>query len=167
MDQQQVDFAKRWFLGEFPEFRTFAEPGEEFRDAEDTYKRKAVLETRKLLGPLVNEGQVPPTDAACRKLVFDVVRLTNFLNWRDNDYIRKDLLEGEGDFVTFARLLGELLRVAAEDTWKERLAALLAWLQEKGCSANISKVFPTYFLFLWDPDRHICIKPSVFDSTLR
>ncbi len=35
-----------------------------------------------------------------------------------------------------------------------------------GCSANISKILPTYFLFLWDTDTHLCIKPRIFDRFL-
>lgn len=163
MDRAAVQRAKELFRSRMPGFETFSEAGEKFVRNEDTYKREASRKARALLTPYVTGGARLASDAEASRLAAEIVELTNFMNWRDQAYIKDQLLAGEGSWLRFMDGIVQCLKENPERAWRDRLAAVLALLGELDCAGNISKILPTYFLFLWDPAHHVCIKVSVFN----
>jgi hypothetical protein len=163
MDRAAVERAKELFRTRMPGFRTFSDAGENFVRREDTYKRDASREARVRLTAYVNGSSRLAGDAEARKLANEIIELTNFTNWRDRAYINEELLAGEGSWLRFMDGIVQCLRESPEGAWRDRLATLLALLEELDCAGNISKILPTYFLFLWDPAHHVCIKVSLFN----
>lgn len=47
------------------------------------------------------------------------------------------------------------------------LGAFVNWLNTQNCSPSLTKIFPSLFLFIWNPDVHFFIKPQIFDRFLR
>lgn len=167
---------KEIFLAQFPDFKTFEEPGVTFVEQEEMYKRAAAAHMHTLFDSWV-EGDTDTlsTGEFLKKLdalfwgeLPGVDHSQNFLNWRDLAFIKDGLLKEEDAKQRFLVLLHALLRSSAsESESREALGNLLTWLQQQECAANISKALPTLLLWLWDPAHHIFIKPSVFDRFLR
>ncbi len=91
----------------------------------------------------------------------------NLTSWRDNSQIFDELLVSENDLESFRGKLHALLRAVsmAEPIGKE-LDEFVGWLSDAGCSASITKAFPSVLLFFWNPERFIFIKPTAFDRFL-
>ncbi len=166
MEQAKLEEAKREFLRFNPDFKTFAEPGEQLRVWELDYKRDASLKAHEILGPYVEQTKSIASDEDAKNLLHQVIGLTNFLNWRQQQYLDQDLLTDEGDWSTFAEMILNCLRGIDEGAWEEPLSTLLEWLVGWDCPANITRLVATYFLFLWDPEQHIAIKSQFFDRFL-
>jgi len=166
IDPDRIGRIKEIFQRNYPAFKSFKDAGERFYVDEDTYKRKAVEKAQPLLHPYVSGNQKIDDDVSAASVINEILDLTNFMNWRDKSYIRDELLNTEGRWKTYFGLLIECM--ACDDTGEaeEKINALTSWLDEIGCSANISKILPTYLLMLWDPKLHISIKPLIFDRFL-
>lgn len=149
-----------------PGFTSFADEAHELYASETAYKRKAVADIRDILGGFVSGDAAAKTDEEAWRAIYAAIQLTNFMNWRDVSYLRENLFAEDGRWLDFFNRLIKLLQSTAND-YRPELSSMLAWLDSLDCSANISKILPTYFLFLWDPEHHICIKPKVFDTFLR
>ncbi len=166
MDTAAVARLRERFLQLLPGFESFARPPEELKRREIDYKHEAAGQARDVLQPYVAGDKHFPSDEEARDVLMGLVAQTNFLNWRDKAYIDEQLLTGDGDWVEFAGLLIECLKQIPEGSWDQPLTKLLEWLKGKGCLPAISKIFPTYFLFLWDPVHHFCIKSRFTDRFL-
>lgn len=167
MNKVALDQVRREFLSQTKDFKSFVDPGADFVQHEDAYKRKAAAAARALLEPFVTGGRVLSTDADARKLGNELFDLTNFFNWRDRSYINEELLrEDKGAWLEFMQKMLVCLGKTPDGNWQESLGGILAWIKERGCPANISKILPIYFLFLWDPKNHFFLKASVLDRFL-
>jgi hypothetical protein len=160
-----LEALKNKFLASTPGFVSFAEPGEFLQQAELDYKRIAVMKAKELLDPFV-KGLHQVSDNEGSELAQKIFKLTNFLNWRDLQYISGELLGTPGRWSQYWRLVFTLLANSEAD-WESPLTKLLSWLVEIGCKANISKLISTYPLFLWNPSDHFFIKPSLTDIFLK
>lgn len=167
MSDQAILAARKRFLASMTDFRSFSDPGACYRKEEDDYKRNASFELREQLKPYVEDSEVFRGDDETRRLAGRLFALTNFLSWYDRENLRQQVLAGEGGWVGFMTRVVACLREADSGLWKEPLKDLLRFLQERKCPANLSKMAPTYFLFLWDLQHHFFIKPSHFDRFLR
>lgn len=167
LDQTQFDRVKKVFLLHVQDFQSFRDQAHRFYTDEIAYKQTASSAARKLLAPYVDGTARLHDDRGARELGHQVFRLTNILGWRDIAYVDDVLLDQPGDLLAFMNLMLDSLKKADQESWGQPLGDLLAWLNDKGCPANLTKLLPTYFLFLWDPARHIAIKPAVFDRFLK
>ena len=163
---QGLEKARRTFLEKVPKFKTFENPGQRYLEGEDDYKREAIRKAKALLGPYVGGEAQFTTDQQAQDLASEIFDLTNFLNWRDKQYIGQQLLDEDGAWVEFMNSMVGCLAATPDGPWEGRLGELLDWLVGRGCKPNISKLLPTYFLFLWDADHHIAIKTRAFNQFL-
>jgi hypothetical protein len=166
MIEAKVEAAKAHFLELADGFESFEEPGAKLSWHELDYKHEAVRDARKLLGPYVVGDAKLETDENARDLAYAVFNLTNFLNWRDRQFIDGTLLAEEGQWMAFMSRVLSCLHQTPDGEWQAELNDLLEWLSDKQCRANITKLLPTYFLFLWDPVGHMSIKAQMFDRFL-
>jgi hypothetical protein len=149
-----------------PDFHAFGVPGDQLDVQEDQYKRAASAEIRSLLSPYVSSPARTPSDQDARAVVEQALGLTNLLNWRDKADISDTLFEEPGSWAEFLRRLVPCLSRAGGGDWQEPLRDLLGWLGERSYAARMSKLLPTYFLFFWDPQNHLFIKPRTMDQFL-
>jgi len=166
MDNAKVAEAKALFLEKSEGFVSFPAPGEKLEKHELSYKRAAAKEAQQRLEQYVTGDNMLVTDEQARELAFGVFALTNFLNWRDKQYVDQELLADQGDWLAFMTRMFACLRETPDGEWQRELDELLTWLAERGCKAYISKLLPTYFLFLSDPEHHISVKAAMFDRFL-
>ena len=165
MDKAGIDKAKGLFLSMYQDFKSFQDTACPFYSDEIRYKRAAAKQLTELLDPFVRGSQKLTTDDAARELALKAFHLANFLNWRDEAYI-DELLGKPGKWVDFMTRIFACLLGTANGQWPQELDKVLGWLKDLECVANISKILPTYFLFLWDPKHHVFIKPRAFDKFL-
>ena len=167
---------RKRFKKAYPDFKTFSECGEPFQKGEDSYKRLAAERTHKLFDDWVkgHYSSLEPEELVSRIKIMLSVKLEevniipNHTNWRNNQYIINELLGEENARVEFRERLHALLKTASlREPVDEPLENLLSWLNRQQCSAAISKILPTLFLFYWVPEQFIFIKPSVFDRFLK
>ena len=166
LDPARVERVRAIFKRMLPDFLTFVNSGIQFKEREDDYKRKAIKIAQGLLEPYVTQQAVLDDDDTARTLGQRIMKLANFLGWRDQQYINEKLFAAPGLWLRFMTELLACLRGAGKGEWRQPLGSLLSWLDELGCSPNITKILPTYFLFVWRPEEFIAIKPSVFDRFL-
>ena len=174
--QRTIHQMTRSFMQQMDGFRTFDEPGADYEELEDTYKRVASTQIHDLLDTWVHgESSSLSNDELLNRLKTLFVKnlpgldySQNFLNWRDLQYIFEDLLKEKKSIVAFQRLLHDLLKDASQsDDVGKALGALLDWLADADCPANISKALPSVLLWLWNPKRFVFIKPQILDRFLR
>ena len=166
MNREAIDELRRAFLTQAKDFTSFEHAGDVYSKNEDEYKRKAVTEAQALLKPYVLGTSVLSTHAQASEFGNVLFDLTNFLNWRDRSYINDGLFKKDGDWLIFMQKMLECLKSASNGNWQLGLADILKWLKEHDCPANISKMLPLYFLFLWDPKNHFFLKSSILDRFL-
>lgn len=167
MNEANIAAAKELFREGHPDFVSFGNKEHSFYDDEIGYKREAAAAARRDLEPFVS-GQRQLTGAEeARGIAFELFNLTNFLNWRDKQYLDDSLFTDESAWFDFMSRMLSCLRQTPDGAWREELSGLLEWIGQLGSAANITKLLPTYFLFLWDPEHHIFIKPQFFDRFLR
>lgn len=155
-----IEPLKAAFVKQFPDFRSFREPGEEFVRQEDRYKREAAAKVQEALGPYVDGRREFASDDQAREVLMPLVRATNLMNWRDHSDVEA-FSETPGRWMEFGGLLLAPLRESDEPTrWAAPLDEMVAWLKSADCKAFLTKALPTYFLFLWKPEKHFFVKPS-------
>ena len=94
--------------------------------------------------------------------------IQNLSGWRDNSTFFDVILGEESQLRQFMWMLHSLFREAGAGEDVERsLGSLLDWLNAKDCPPSLTKVFPSLFLFAWNPQQHFFIKPRIFDRFLR
>ncbi|WP_372365074.1 AAA family ATPase [Candidatus Uabimicrobium sp. HlEnr_7] len=166
MEKQIIEKMKYVFKQHFVDFKDFNNPGQLFYETEENYKREASKDLRNLFAPYVEKNKVIGDNDEAKKLIKDAMGFTNFLNWRDQQYIEKTLFSQSDYWLQFANLVVVCLKSLHTAEWPQDFNRLLLWLNEIHCKANISKLLSTYFLFLWSPEKHIAIKPDIFDRFL-
>jgi len=166
VDPKKIELARQTFREFNPKFKSFAQPGELLASYELDWKRDACRKARGLMKPYVDEGKQLLTDDEARELLREIIDLTNILNWRDKQYLEQEFFVGDDDWLRFATLMFGCIRELDGEGWRDELRAILDWLGEWNCAARLTKLLPTYFLFLWDPVNHMAIKSNFFDRFL-
>lgn len=170
-----IPVLKQVFLRSFPAFKGFADSGKNYLDSEDTYKRITSSYLHQLFDEWTSSSSDTMSTDEFKKLLnklfsYKLPGLThpqNFINWRDEGCLYNDILNSDGNTRAFMALLHALLKSVGEgDDFDEPLHNLLSWLRDNNCPANMSKSIPTFFLCFWAPQRHIFIKPQIFDGFL-
>jgi hypothetical protein len=167
---------KDLFKQELPDFVDFRNPGKTYLDQEYDYKKNLSRYAHEVLDDWVNnaaDSWSPQQFKGLLNRLFSgkipgIGSAQNLSGWRDNSIFFNEILQNDGITSEFMTLLHGLLREASEsDNVEKSLGALLDWLNARGCPPNLTKVFPTFFLFVWNPAKHFFIKPRIFDLFLR
>lgn len=163
------------FRQKYPEFKTFENSGPAYKGDEDDYKRG--LSTwlhRELDGWVKDEEDFSPSEVLKRiqmvmtKRIPGLKQVSNLTNHYDHAAIFSTHLSAPERREKFVSLLQPLLRVAStESDIDVQLGALLNWFEEIEFPQNLTKAFPSLLLFLWNPERFVFIKPSLFDNLLK
>jgi len=167
MNKADLIKVRKEFLRILPDFEDFQNPPNILAERELDYKHLAAKKTRSILSEYVDGQNNFSTDGQARKVLLDVIDLTNFLNWRDKAYVEEQLLAEEGCWLEYGNLLLDCLRGTPDDSWKKSLGTVLDWLANRNCWSYVTKILPTYFLFLWEPTRHFCVKSRFTDNFLK
>jgi|GEM_PF-3535371 len=172
-----LESARTLVKAAYPNFRDFTEPGQKFTEEELNYKRE-LSKNFQAFGRKMLKSDIH-TDP--ESLIEDLRQLfvaklpsagivQNLTGWRStsalfSDFLLKQPTESQIEFLS---LVCKLLRSANNRESSARAIQELAqWLNDHGQSAAQTKIWPTIFLFLWDPAQHIFIKPRFFNQTLR
>lgn len=173
MDIQQL---KAVFKEQLPDFVDFENPGEIYVREEYHYKKALSEMAHEMFDDWVGQSadSLAPQDfvALLERLLRGQIPgagiVQNLAGWRDNSIFFEEILGDEGQVRQFMVLLHALLRAAqGEGDLDQSLGQLIDWLNARDCPPNLTKVFPTFFLFVWNPQEHFFIKPRVFDRFLR
>lgn len=167
MNTTAVGKVRAIFLEFVPDFHDFEDPPKILLDRELGYKRSSAEKIHEILGQFVTGVKEFATDEEARNAFSEVLGLTGFLSWREEAYLVEQLFAEKGDWLNFSHLIRDCLRGADTDAWENPLANLLDWLKARDCRASVTKILPTYFLFLWNPSKHFCTKSRFTDKFLR
>jgi len=167
MNDTAIQDVRARFLAILPDFNDFENPPQVLIDNELDYKRAAAKKARSILEEFVDNRAKLSTDGEARKVLFEVIELTNFLSWRDRVYLDGQLFSEDGMWIEFGNMLFDCLRETPDGNWQEALQKILDWLVSKNSWFSVTKILPTYFLFLWDPTRHFCVKSRFTDRFLK
>ena len=165
MNDEGIQRVRREFLKAVPDFQDFEHPPLEFKVAEIDYRTSASQSARMLLKEHVLGNRTCQTDKEAREVVESVIKVTNYFSSRAKDFVA-DLCKSTGDWMALAGLLFACLRGSEAETWQGSLQELLNWLQSKNLRASMTKILPTYFLFLWNPKDHFFVKADFVDRFL-
>lgn len=171
-----IEKLKAIFKQELPDFVDFNNPGEQYLTHEYNYK-KALSD---LAHDMLDDWVAQSADALSPKDFIELLNrllrgkipgfdsVQNLAGWRDNSVFFDEVLNNEDQTRQFMTRLHGLLREASTDSHvANSLTLLLDWLNERDCPPNLTKVFPSFFLFVWNPSHHFFIKPRIFDRFLR
>lgn len=171
-----LDFLKSDKEPGSPDFLSFEEPGTFYLETEHSYK----LEASNLMNELFEDWIKSDSEFLSEDEFISNLKILlvdklpesgwpqNLTNWRDNQVLFENILSEKSSIRAFMNLLHSLLNKASgSEDIDEDLGNFLGWLNSAGCPANLSKAFPSLFLFFWNPDRFVFIKPSVFDKFLK
>ncbi len=167
MAQIDITKAMELFKRKCPDFVSFDQTSGTFFDNEISYKREAVASFHDIFGPYISGEQQLTSDTEAQELATRLFDLANFFGWRDRAYLNDMLFTEEGNWLQFMNSTAACLSNTPDGPWQDGLQAILDFLHERECVANITKLLPTFFLFLWDPENHVEIKPRVFDRALK
>lgn len=172
---KNIQVLKDAFLSHYPDFIDFENSGTKYFQDEYRYKKilsdcfhqafdEWVAEDVNSMEP--DEFRTRLGDLLRRPLP-DVDIIQNFAGWRDIGLLF-DLLDDDNAVRSFMNILHPLL-VCAEDgkDISGSLDNLISWLIDGGAAQSLTKIFPSLFLFSWNPQNHFFIKPRVFDNFLR
>ncbi len=172
---KNIQILKDAFLGHYPDFTDFENSGIKY--FEDEYRYKKILSDcfHQAFDEWVIEGVNSMEPGEFRNRLRDLMSrplpdvdiIQNLAGWRDIGLLF-DLLDDDNAVRGFMNVLHPLL-VCAEDgeDISDPLDNLISWLIDGGAAQSLTKIFPSLFLFAWDPQHHFFIKPRVFDSFLR
>ncbi len=174
--QKTVEEGQRLLKLQFPEFQGFPTPGERFSAAELTYKRKLSQMFRdwgKGLEDRIRVDSAEELTGALHDLFSQSIpglgTVQNLTGWRaTSDLFRDFLLKASSDTqVDFLELVHQMLQASEERSSAAKAAGdLAAWMRSHGQKPAQTKIWPTLFLFLWQPRDYIFIKPAFFDRML-
>jgi hypothetical protein len=171
-----ISTLKEYFKVQLPDFVDFYDPGRDYLESEYNYKKALSEMAHEMLGDWIEstpESMAPNTfrellERLLRGKIPQVDHIQNLAGWRDNATLFEEILSDEDQVRQFMGLLHALLREGARDRDVDNsLGALLSWLNSQDCPPSLTKVFPSFFLFIWNPDVHFFIKPRVFDHFLK
>ena len=172
-----IELYKSLLQKAYTDFHDFGQPGKKFAADELGYKRE-LSERFKAYGyrlcdaNLENEPQtlVDELRRIFQENLPEAGFTQNLTGWRARGALFGEYLikQRESVQIEFLSLVRELLNAA--DNPKAAAAqveALADWIYTHRNQASLTKVWPSIFLFLWLPAKHIFIKPQFFDATLR
>lgn len=171
-----IEKLKAIFKGQLPDFIDFPNPGRTYLDHEYNYKAALSAMAHEMLDEWVQGTVDGLATESFRDLIGRLLRgklpsvdiVQNLAGWRDNATFFDEILSDEAQTRQFMVLLHALLRDAAGGPEvSNSLGRMLDWLNARDCPPSLTKVFPTFFLFVWNPQAHFFIKPRVFDQFLR
>jgi energy-coupling factor transporter ATP-binding protein EcfA2 len=152
------------FKTHFPDFKTFSDSGESYRNGEDLYKREASKIMHDKFDKWISSGLGAKSEEEVSNGVFELISKTDLIDWRARDAFYKNS-SGTSQFKDF--LFSLLNKVNDNKDIKDDFNAFCDWIKKQGHSATISKLIPTYLLYLWDPNNFIFIKSDIFDRFLK
>jgi hypothetical protein len=166
------------FKARYPDFQDFENnPGDIYPTDEYEYKIVLSEQFHKLLDDWVESGANSISPDVFRERLGTLLRkplpdsnksIQNLSGWRDNSFLLDDTFSTETNTRQFMALLHPLLVSAGQGREvSEPLENLIAWMTDQGAPASLTKVFPSLFMFVWNPQQHYFIKPRDFDSFLR
>ena len=171
-----VFLLKKIFKEQLPDFNDFENPGQKYLELEYNYKKFLSDFAHEILDDWVSQSvdSVSPDDFVTllnrllRGKIPGTDSIQNLAGWRDNSIFFDEILSDDGHTRQFMSVLHGLLRDASTDgDVVNSLGLLLDWLNARDCPPSLTKVFPSFFLFVWNPDFHFFIKPRIFDRFLR
>jgi Cdc6-like AAA superfamily ATPase len=171
-----IEKIKLIFKQQLPDFVDFENPGKEYLEEEYNYKKALSVLAHEMLDDWVQQPADSLTPEEFKNLLTRLLRgkipgsdsIQNLAGWRDNSTLFDEILSEESQIRQFMALLHALLNEAASgDPVDHSLGMLLDWLNAKDCPPSLTKIFPSFFLFVWNPVEHFFIKPRVFDRFLR
>lgn len=172
MDQAKVDQAFSEFKAQFPDFKSFDEPGRKFDELELKYKWE-LSKAFKEFGKEILEGEQTDVFADFvnffrkQKLEWLDKKPQNLTNFRDINSLVKHVGADSVLRTNFTSHICKLLKNVDDDQsiWKT-IGEFIDFLTRHGLSAGKTKVWPSIVLFLWRPKNFIFIKPRLFDRVL-
>ncbi|CAN5492092.1 hypothetical protein BH09SUM1_BH09SUM1_00180 [soil metagenome] len=158
---------REFFLKQYPDFKTFLNPGEDFVEREDKLKRDWSKLVHAELDGFVS-GAVPlPRHGDVRALIQKLTKGPILLGWREFADLDAVFGEDEAEWGGFLEQLVTLLRVSAdEERWPGALDRFIASMIGAGVNGTVLKTIPTFFLFMWRPEKFIFVKSSVLSLFL-
>ncbi|BCR04291.1 hypothetical protein DESUT3_13600 [Desulfuromonas versatilis] len=171
-----IEKLKAIFREQLPDFVDFQQPGKTYLDNEYSYKVALSTMAHEMLDEWVNGAVDGLSTESFRELLGRLLRgklpgvdiIQNLAGWRDNATFFDEILSDEAQTRQFMVHLHSLLRdAAAGSEVSDSLGRMHDWLNARDCPPNLTKVFPSFFLFVWNPKEHFFIKPRVFDQFLR
>ncbi|CAG0947710.1 AAA family ATPase [Geobacter sp.] len=171
-----IEKLKAIFKQQLPDFVDFQNPGRDYLEQEYNYKVALSAMAHEMLDEWV-QGEIDGlSPVSFRELLGRLLRgklpgvdmVQNLAGWRDNATFFDEILSDDTQTRQFMALLHELLReAAAGPEVSDSLGRMLDWFNAHDCPPSLTKIFPTFFLFVWNPQVHFFIKPRIFDRFLR
>jgi len=172
-----LESARTLVKSTYPNFQDFTDPGQKFTEEELSYKRELSEHFqafgRKLLETDIDADPESLTEELRQLFVAKLPKagiVQNLTGWRSTSALFSDFLlkQSTETQIEFLSLVCKLLR-SANNRESSALAIqdFAEWLNNRGQSAAQTKIWPTIFLFLWNPSQHIFVKPRFFNQTLR
>lgn len=171
-----IENLKEIFKQYLPDFIDFENPGQKYLDEEYNYKKALSAYAHEILDNWISQACDSISPKQFKDLLNQLLRskipgndsIQNLAGWRDNSVLFNEILNDDSQTQQFMSLLHGLLReAAASDNVTNSLGLLLNWLNSRNCPPNLTKVFPSFFLFIWNPTQHFFIKPRILDRFLR
>ena len=172
MDKAKVDQAFRDFKAQFPDFKSFDEPGKEFDELELKYKKELSKAFQEFGKEFLEGSRTDLFDDFVkffrkRKLKWLDNKPQNLTHFQDITQLEKIIRTESVLRTNFTSHIRELLKNVDDDQsiWKT-IGEFIDFLKRHGLSAGKTKVWPSIVLFLWRPEKFIFIKPKLFDRVL-
>lgn len=171
-----IEKLKAIFKQELPDFVDFKNPGQRYLEEEYDYKKALSEQLHDMFDDWVNQEVTSLSPQEFIKSLNRLLRgkipgrdtIQNLAGWRDNSILIEQVLSDDNEIRQFMALLHGLLKEAAVgENVNNSLGLLLDWLNARDFPPNLTKVFPSFFLFFWNPSQHFFIKPRIFDRFLR
>ena len=171
-----IENFKLVFKKALPDFVDFENPGQTYLEQEYNYKKSLSQMAHEIFGAWVNQAtdSLAPEEfvSSLRRLLQGKIPGANTVQylsgWRDNSIFFDEILSDAPQTRQFMSLLHGLLKEAGDPgKTSQTLGMLLDWLRSRDCPPSLTKIFPSFFLFVWSPDHHFFIKPRIFDRFLR
>ena len=171
-----IENLKKSFKQYLPDFIDFKNPSQKYLDEEYNYKKAISVYAHEIFDNWVKQASDSISPKEFKELLTQLLRkkipgidsTQGLAGWRDNSVLFDEILNNDSQTQQFMSLLHGLLKEAtASDNVTNSLEPFLNWLNSMDCPPNLTKVFPSFFLFIWNPSQHFFIKPRIFDRFLR
>ncbi|MYC25925.1 MAG: AAA domain-containing protein [Gammaproteobacteria bacterium] len=172
IDKLNADIESFKAQPENADFESFNEPGEYFLKQELEYKRELAIHFQEIGNKLLDrnyDGYFEDLISLLSKQKLGTEQIVqNLIHFRDYDELKTVIERSSDNRDGFADQIRQLLEsVDNKELLWHRFDELISWLQNNGLGvARHTKIWPTFFLFLWRPDEFIFIKPRFFDQML-
>lgn len=171
MNEKTVSQAIALFKKDLPDFRSFSEPGQRLNDSELRYKRDLQRKFKDLGTQLIHGIGFEFVDKLFSLLTSKdldgIAGSQNLVGWRDYGALQTVIKTSAENRETFTDLTRQLLTSAdTEDRVWSSFDNLIQWINTTEMQANQTKVWPSFLLSMWIPEKYIYIKPRFFDKIL-